>query len=60
MKNILGNTEFGWEEPNTSLQLKTLAINLANMFGDTELEQTFYVLGNKKCRIRIEIEENDD
>ena len=60
MKSTLEKPEFGWEEPNTSLQLRTLAINLANMFGNTELEQMFYVLGTKKCRIRIEIEENDD
>ena len=59
MKNTLENQTFEWEEPNTSLQIRILAINLANMFGDMELEQTFHVLGTKKCTIRVEIKENE-
>lgn len=51
---------FIWEQPNVSLSIKTLCIDLANMFGDTTINQTFTVLGNKNVSIRIEIEETDD
>lgn len=49
-----------WCEPNVSSQLRSLCINLATMFGDTNLNQTFTVCGNKKCFVRIEIEEDDE
>lgn len=49
-----------WIEPNVSSQIRTLCINLATMFGDTNLNQTFTVCGNKKCFVRIEIEEDDE
>lgn len=46
-----------WLEPNISSQLRTLCINIAQMFGDTQLNQSFVVCGNKKCFVRIEIDE---
>lgn len=49
-----------WAEPNISSQLRILCINLATMFGDTNLNQTFVVCGNKKCYVRIEIEETEE
>lgn len=52
--------DFIWEQPNVSLNLKNLCTDLANMFGDTTITQTFTVLGNKNVSIRIEIEEMED
>lgn len=52
--------DFIWEQPNVSMNLRSLCIDLANMFGDTTINQTFTVLGNKNVSIRIEIEETDD
>ena len=59
VEQAIGNG-FIWEQPNVSLNLKNLCTDLANMFGDTTINQTFTVLGNKNVSVRIEIEERDD
>lgn len=51
---------FMWGQPNVSLNLKILCTDLANMYGDTTINQTFTVLGNKNVSVRIEIEEMED
>ena len=59
VEQAIGNG-FIWEQTNVSLNLRNLCTDLANMFGDTIINQTFTVLGNKNVSIRIEIEESDD
>ena len=60
MKTSSIENNFMWGQPNVSLNLRTLCIDLASMFGDTTINQTFTVLGNKNVSVRIEIEENHD
>jgi len=60
MKTPTIENNFMWEQPNVSLKLKNLCTDLANMFGDTTINQTFTVLGNKNVSVKIEIEEMDD
>lgn len=49
-----------WCEPNVSGQLRSLCINLASMFGDTNLSQSFTICGNKQCYVKIEIAEVEE
>lgn len=59
IEQAIGN-DFIWGQPNVSLNLRNLCTDIANMFGDTTINQTFTVLGNKNVSVRIEIEEDDD
>ena len=51
MKTPTIENNFMWEQPNVSLNLINLCIDLANMFGDTTINQTFTVLGNKNVSV---------